>query len=137
MKAPFTALPEHNSDSTTHLGAGYADRNPVLFLHKLDFTVVLPFSHLTVGPGKLSGQSRRVDGYIYDIHTHLILPQCCYKGMRSCDLTTVCTYGAERQVLGVFLFAFFLLHSMACGILVPRPGIELMPLAVKGQSHNH
>ena len=36
-----------------------------------------------------------------------------------------------------FLFLFFWLHSMACRILVPQPGIKLVPLAVKAQRPNH
>ena len=32
---------------------------------------------------------------------------------------------------------FFWPHSMACGILVPWPGIESRPLAVGAQSPNH
>ena len=34
-------------------------------------------------------------------------------------------------------FFFFWLHRMACGILVPRTGIEPAPLAVRAQSPNH
>lgn len=34
-------------------------------------------------------------------------------------------------------FFFFLLHSMACNILFPRPGTEPMALAVEVQSPNH
>ena len=34
-------------------------------------------------------------------------------------------------------FFFFLLQRRACGILVPRPGIEPMPLALEAQSLNH
>ena len=38
----------------------------------------------------------------------------------------------------VFLFFFFFLpRHVACGILVPRPGIEPRPLAVRAQSPNH
>ena len=36
-----------------------------------------------------------------------------------------------------FFFFFFWLHSMACGILVPGPGIEPMPPAIEEQSPNH
>ena len=35
------------------------------------------------------------------------------------------------------LFFFFFGHAMACGNLVPRPGIEPGPLAVRVQSPNH
>ena len=34
-------------------------------------------------------------------------------------------------------FFFFWPHHMACGILVPRPGIELVTSAVRAQSPNH
>ena len=33
--------------------------------------------------------------------------------------------------------SFFWPHQMACGILVPQPGIEPVPLAVKARSPNH
>ena len=36
-----------------------------------------------------------------------------------------------------FLFFIFCPHSTACGILVPPPGIEPMPLAMKMWSLNH
>ena len=32
---------------------------------------------------------------------------------------------------------FFWLHLAACGVLVPRPGIETVPFAVEAQSPNH
>ena len=38
--------------------------------------------------------------------------------------------------LGFFCFLFWL-HCVACGILVPRPGIVPMPPAVEAQSPNH
>ena len=38
---------------------------------------------------------------------------------------------------GCCTFFFFWLHSTACGIFVPRPGIEPQPSAVKAQSPNH
>ena len=37
----------------------------------------------------------------------------------------------------LFFFLFFWLHSTACGILVPWPGIEPLPPAVEAQSLNH
>ena len=37
----------------------------------------------------------------------------------------------------VFFLFFFLRHRALCGILVPRPGIEPAPLAVKARSPNH
>ena len=36
-----------------------------------------------------------------------------------------------------FIFFFFLLGRAACGILVPRPGIEPMAPAVEVRSPNH
>ena len=36
----------------------------------------------------------------------------------------------------LFLFLFWT-HLMACGVLVPQPGIEPGPLSVKAQSPNH
>ena len=38
--------------------------------------------------------------------------------------------------IGHFFF-FFLLHCASCGILVPQPGIEPVPLALEEQSLNH
>ena len=35
------------------------------------------------------------------------------------------------------LFLFFWPHHVACGILVPRPGIEPGPSSVKAQNPNH
>ena len=35
------------------------------------------------------------------------------------------------------LLLFFWPHRVACGILVPQPGIELRPLAVRARSPNH
>ena len=35
------------------------------------------------------------------------------------------------------IFIYFWLHDIACGILVPQPGIELTPTAVEVQSLNH
>ena len=47
----------------------------------------------------------------------------------------------EKKHLGGFLtnvlcFVFWL-HCMACGILIPHPGIELMPPAAEAQGLNH
>ena len=36
-----------------------------------------------------------------------------------------------------FLFFFFFFGQMACGTLVPQPGIEPMPTAVEAGSLNH
>ena len=36
-----------------------------------------------------------------------------------------------------FFFPFSWLHHVACGILVPQPGIEPVPSAVKAQNPNH
>ena len=43
------------------------------------------------------------------------------------------------DLVGQFFFTFFGSgpHYAACGILVPLPGIELMPPAVEAQSLNH
>ena len=35
------------------------------------------------------------------------------------------------------IFILFFPHHHACGILVPQPGIEPVPLAVEAQSLNH
>ena len=40
-------------------------------------------------------------------------------------------------ILHFYLQYFFSLHHVACGILVPWPGMEPAPLAVKVQSLNH
>ena len=37
----------------------------------------------------------------------------------------------------VFKKKFFWPHSMACGILIPQPGIKLMSPAVEARSLNH
>ena len=37
----------------------------------------------------------------------------------------------------IFCLFIYLLHHTACGILVPQPGIELGPSAVRVQSSNH
>ena len=37
----------------------------------------------------------------------------------------------------VFVFFCFLPHWAVCGVLVPQPGIERLPVAVKEQSSNH
>ena len=37
----------------------------------------------------------------------------------------------------IYLYLFFWLHCVACGILVPRPGVEPRLSAVKAQSPNH
>ena len=39
--------------------------------------------------------------------------------------------------LFVYFYFFFWPHRVACGILVPQPGIEPMPPAVEGQGPNH
>ena len=36
-----------------------------------------------------------------------------------------------------YCYYFFWPHHAACGILVPRPGVEPRPSAVKAQSPNH
>ena len=46
------------------------------------------------------------------------------------------------DTVGVFLVVYFVLfcfwpHHVACRVLVPRPGIEPRPLAVKAQRPNH
>ena len=40
------------------------------------------------------------------------------------------------MTLSIYLFNFWL-HWVACGILIPQPGIEPMPSAVKAWSPNH
>ena len=42
-----------------------------------------------------------------------------------------------RDMASSVLFGFFQLHRADCGILVPQPGIELGPTAVKVLSPNH
>ena len=39
--------------------------------------------------------------------------------------------------IGSMFFVLFFPHCVVCGILVPRPGIKLKPLAVKAWSPNH
>ena len=50
-------------------------------------------------------------------------------------------YPALRQTLYIFFVCFsffhFIPHRAVCGILVPHPGIEPLPLAVEEQSPNH
>ena len=60
-------------------------------------------------------------------------------------LSTTAPPGKPPTVLlnkGIAFFCFVLFlfswpHQMACGILVPRPGVEPVPLAVKMLSPNH
>ena len=39
--------------------------------------------------------------------------------------------------MGIFTICFYWLHCVACRILVPQPGIKLMPPAVEAQSLNY
>ena len=51
------------------------------------------------------------------------------------DLTAL---GDPSEPVGLFLFLFFFkLRCTACGILVPQPGIEPWPLAMRVMSPNH
>ena len=43
----------------------------------------------------------------------------------------------ESPLFSFFYFFTFCLHCAACGILVPPPGIEPGPSAVRTQSPNH
>ena len=45
--------------------------------------------------------------------------------------------GSPTLSVRTFLFLFFWLHHVACGILVPQPGIEPMPPALEEWSLNH
>ena len=45
--------------------------------------------------------------------------------------------GYLSQNLTVFSFVWFWLYYVACGILVPKPGMEPAPFAAKTQSLNH
>ena len=48
--------------------------------------------------------------------------------------------GSNRFLFFVYFILFiylFWLHCAACGLSVPRPGIEPTPPAVEGQSLNH
>ena len=56
----------------------------------------------------------------------------------------ICPYTSYPEFLGInfpimffVLSLFFWLHHTACGILIPWPGIEPGPLAVKAWSPNH
>ena len=51
--------------------------------------------------------------------------------LRLTDLWSCCF------LLLLFVFCLFWLYCRACGIVVPWPGIELEPLAVKAQNPNH
>ena len=44
--------------------------------------------------------------------------------------------GRPERKLMVFFF-FFWPHYVACGMLVPQPGVKLAPSAVEAQSLNH
>ena len=52
----------------------------------------------------------------------------------------LCSPGREKQLsellkfFCLFVFSFFFFGSVACGILVPQPGMELVPPAVEAQS---
>ena len=51
-----------------------------------------------------------------------------------CIFITVLEPNNLREVLtDAFLFFFFLPHHVACGILVPQPGTEPGPLAVRAE----
>ena len=41
------------------------------------------------------------------------------------------------HILFTYVFIYFWHHHAVCGILAPRPGTELTPLAMKAQSPNH
>ena len=47
------------------------------------------------------------------------------------------TTGPPEESLGYYCFIFCWLHQLACGILVPPPGIEPVPSAVEAQTPNH
>ena len=49
----------------------------------------------------------------------------------------VCPQGGSTPLWSSIFFFFFLFGLAACGILVPRPGIEPVLLAVKVRSPNH
>ena len=60
----------------------------------------------------------------------ILVPEPWFGFIKPCGMPTLCRY---------FILFYFLiwLHHAACGILVPQPGIEPMPSAVKAQSPNH
>ena len=43
----------------------------------------------------------------------------------------------QKHCLYIYIYFFFLPHQGACGILVPRPEIEPVPLAVESRSADH
>ena len=77
----------------------------------------------------------------------LILVTMCYGGKThrvspiNPPLSSLASYDPLPLRLGrtddLFLFKFILLLHTACGILVPRPGIEPLPHAVETESLNH
>ena len=62
-------------------------------------------------------------------HFPLLLTTC---------IAVVCVLQLMSQKIFYFLFIYlFWLRHSACGILVPRPGIEPAPPAVEAQNLNH
>ena len=68
-------------------------------------------------------------------------PPTCFPNFQSGPLSLLstqpdCNY---RKILCIFFLILFIYlgHHTACGILVPRPGIEPRPSAVKVWSPNH
>ena len=62
---------------------------------------------------------------------------CVISGSVSIVWFSCITMGCFPAFLNHWFFFFFLPRCMACGTLVPRPGIEPAPLAVKAWSPNH
>ena len=68
--------------------------------------------------------------YVTDVSQVLCL---CKGTWNTGILLTFLNRKKDLKTLGIFFF----LYHVACGILVPQPGIEPRPLAVKEQSPNH
>ena len=85
-------------------------------------------------PGREGGEHRVSDEQVTTGNKRTLTPWgMTYNGIR------IISPGDKGAVLDIFIFIFcyFWLHHMACGISVPQPGIEPVLLAMKVRSLNH
>ena len=68
-----------------------------------------------------------------------VKPETAKPKKKSHEYDKICLDVVTLWFFGFFLFVcfFFWLCCMACGILVPQPGIKPRPMAVKALSPNH
>ena len=53
------------------------------------------------------------------------------------EVYTVCFPYSVSPLVSLLDFFWFIGHTEACGILIPLPGMEPVPLALEAQSLNH